>query len=57
MAKKTARQIVVLKNPETGSLYYTRKNSTKSPDPIKLKKYDKITRQVETFTESKIKLG
>lgn len=57
MAKKTARQIVVLKNPDTGTLYYTRKNSTKSPDPIKLRKYDRATRQVETFVESKIKLG
>lgn len=57
MAKKTARQIIVLKNSDTGSLYYTRKNSTKTPDPIKLRKYDPATRKVETFTESKIKLG
>lgn len=57
MAKKTARALVVLKNPTTGTLYYTRKNSTNSPDKLVLKKYDKRSRKVETFTETKIKLG
>lgn len=57
MAKKTARQLVVLRNPTTGTLYYTRKNNTNSPDKLTLKKYDKKSRRVETFTESKIKLG
>ena len=57
MAKKTARALIVLKNPKTGTLYYTRKNSTNSPDKLSLKKYDPRTRKVETFTESKVKLG
>ncbi len=57
MAKKTARALIVLKNPKTGSLYYTHKNSTNTPDKLSLRKFDKKTRQVETFTESKVKLG
>jgi ribosomal protein L33 len=40
MAKKQARQIVVLKNPETGSLYYTRKSAHNTPDKLEMKKYD-----------------
>lgn len=57
MAKKGNRQLIVLKNPDTGTLYYTRKNAVQSPDPIKLKKYDKAARKVATFVESKVKLG
>ncbi|MCC7289215.1 50S ribosomal protein L33 [bacterium] len=57
MAKKQARALIVLKNPKTGTLYFTNKNSLNSPDKIVLKKYDKKTRKVETFTESKMKLG
>jgi len=57
MAKKQARTIVVLKNPETGTLYYTKKNATETPDKLVLKKYDKKIRKVAEFTESKVKLG
>ncbi|MEI7818727.1 MAG: 50S ribosomal protein L33 [bacterium] len=57
MAKKQARQIVVLKNPETGTLYYTKKNATQTPDKLTLKKYDKKSRKVAEFVESKVKLG
>lgn len=57
MAKKGNRQIVVLKNPETGSLYYTRKNVVKTPDKLTLKKFDKKAGKVATFVETKIKLG
>ena len=57
MAKKNARQIVVLKNPETGSLYYTRKSAHNTPDKLEMKKYDPKTRKVATFVESKVKLG
>ena len=39
MAKKVARQIIVLKNPETGTLYYTRKNPTLMPYKMVQKKY------------------
>ncbi|MDP4038662.1 MAG: 50S ribosomal protein L33 [bacterium] len=54
---KTSRQIVVLKNPNSGTLYYTRKNPTNTPDKLVFKKYDKATRKVETFKESNVKLG
>jgi ribosomal protein L33 len=57
MAKQTARELIVLKNPKTGTLYFTRKNKTNSPDKISLKKFDRATRKVETFTEAKMKLG
>ena len=57
MAKKQARALIVLKNAKTGTLYYTRKSSLNSPDKIVLKKFDKRSRKVETFTESKMKLG
>lgn len=57
MAKKGNRQLIVLKNPDTGTLYYTRKNSIKTPDKLELKKYDKKAKKVATFVESKVKLG
>ena len=57
MAKKTARELIVLKNPKSGTLYFTRKNKTNSPDKITLKKFDRATRKVETFTETKMTLG
>lgn len=57
MAKKQARQLIVLKNPETGTLYYTRKNPINTPDKVTLKKYDKKIRKVAEFVESKVKLG
>lgn len=57
MAKKSARQIIVLKNSQTGTLYYTRKNATNTHDKLVLKKFDKKSRKIEVFTESKIKLG
>ncbi len=57
MAKKSSRQIVVLRNPKTGTLYYTRKNTTQNPDKLVLKKYDRVSRKIETFKETKIKLG
>lgn len=57
MAKKTARSLIVLRNAKTGTLYYTHKNSTNTADKLSLQKYDKRSRQVETFTEAKVKLG
>ncbi len=57
MAKKQARQLIVLKNPETGSLYYTKKNPINSPDKLTMKKYDPKLRKVAEFTETKMKLG
>ncbi len=57
MAKKQARTIVVLKNPETGTLYYTKKSPINTPDKLEMKKYDPKIRKVATFVESKVKLG
>lgn len=57
MAKKGNRQLIVLKNPETGSLYYTKKNIVKTTDKLSLKKFDKKSRKIATFVESKVKLG
>ncbi|MFO0955179.1 MAG: 50S ribosomal protein L33 [Candidatus Saccharibacteria bacterium] len=57
MAKKQARTIVVLKNPDTGSLYYTKKSAHNTPDKLEMKKYDPKIRKVATFVESKVKLG
>lgn len=57
MAKKTARQIVTLRNPKTGTIYYTRKNTNNTKDKLILKKFDKKSRKIETFKESKVKLG
>lgn len=57
MAKKTARQIVTLRNPRTGTIYYTRKNTNNTKDKLILKKFDKKSRKIETFKESKVKLG
>lgn len=57
MAKKQARTVVVLKNPETGTLYYTKKNASLTPDKLIMKKYDKKIRKVAEFVESKVKLG
>ncbi|MBA3679045.1 50S ribosomal protein L33 [Candidatus Saccharibacteria bacterium] len=56
MSKKTQEQIVILKNKETGSRYYTRKNPKNTVDKIELKKFDPKTRKVETFVEVKAKL-
>lgn len=57
MAKKTSRQIITLRNPKTGTIYYSRKNTTNTKDKLALRKYDKKSRKIETFKESKIKLG
>lgn len=57
MAKKGNRQLIVLKNPDTGTLYYTRKNIVKTTDKLELKKFDKKAGKVATFVESKVKLG
>ncbi len=56
MSKKTQEQIVVLKNKQTGSRYYTRKNPKNTVDKIELKKFDPKTRKVESFVEVKAKL-
>ncbi|MCA9349518.1 50S ribosomal protein L33 [Candidatus Saccharibacteria bacterium] len=57
MAKKGARQLIVLVNKATGTRYLTKKNKTNTTDKLILKKYDKKTRKVEEFTETKTSLG
>lgn len=56
MSKKTQEQIVVLRNKATKTRYYTRKNPKNTTDKLELKKYDPVSRKVETFTEIKAKL-
>ena len=37
--------------------YYTRKNTTNTPDKLKLRKYDPVLRKHVVFTETKKNLG
>jgi large subunit ribosomal protein L33 len=57
MAKKTNRALFRMVNKETGSVYYTRKNSINTPDKLELKKYDPKIRKVALFREIKADLG
>ena len=59
MAKKnTKRKLVGLVSKESGDrLYYTVKNTQNTPDKLVLRKYNKRTRQHETFEETKKNLG
>lgn len=45
--------LILLRNKETGEVYYTRKNKRKVERKIKLKKYSKKLRKRVEFTESK----
>ena len=45
--------LIILKNKETGEVYYSRKNRRKVPRKIELKKYSKSLRKRVTFKESK----
>ena len=58
MAKNSKRKLVGLVSEETGHrIYYTVKNTMNTQDKISLKKYNPVTRQHETFTETKKNLG
>ena len=46
-------QLIILKNKETGEVYYTRKNRKKVERKIELKKYSKKLRKRITFKEAK----
>ena len=39
--RHVTRSVIKLKNKETGSVYYTRKNRKQNPDTLTLKKYDR----------------
>jgi large subunit ribosomal protein L33 len=45
--------LIILKNKETGEVYYTRKNRRKVQRKIELKKFSKKLRKHVTFKEAK----
>lgn len=59
MAKKTdKRKTIGLVSEATGNrTYYTGKNSVNTPDKLRLRKYDPVTRQHVWFEETKKNLG
>jgi large subunit ribosomal protein L33 len=46
-------QLIILRNKETGEVYYSRKNRKKVERKIELKKYSKKLRKRVTFKEAK----
>ena len=58
MAKSNKRKYVGLVSEETGHrTYVTRKNTTNTPDKLRLKKYDPIVRKHVWYEETKKNLG
>lgn len=58
MAKNTKRKYVGMVSEASGHrTYVTRKNTMNTPDKLKLKKYDPITRKHELYVETKKNLG
>ena len=45
--------LIILKNKETGEVYYTRKNKRKVERKIELMKYSKVLRKRVKFKEAK----
>ncbi len=45
--------LVIIKNKETGEVYYTRKNKRKVERKLELKKYSKTLRKRIVFKEAK----
>jgi large subunit ribosomal protein L33 len=45
--------LVILKNKETGEVYWSRKNRKQTDNKLELKKFSKKLRKVITFKESK----
>jgi len=56
MAKKTAKILIKLRNPDTGTFYTTYRNpkSANTTEKLSFRKYDKKTRKHELFVENKI---
>jgi len=46
-------QLIILKNKQTGEVYYTRKNKKKVERKLELKKYSKLLRKRVVFKEAK----
>ncbi len=59
MAKKTdKRKVVGLVSEDSGHRsYYTTKNSQNTPDKLRLRKYDPVTRKHAWYAETKKNLG
>ncbi len=59
MAKKNdKRKVVALVSEASGHrTYVTTKNTQNTPEKLRLKKYDKVTRKHEWFEETKKNLG
>lgn len=59
MAKKNAkRKIIGLVSEASGHrTYVTKKNTTNTPDKLKLRKYDPIVRKHALYVETKKNLG
>ena len=55
MAKKGNRQLIRLRNKETGTFYISQKNRVNTTDKLELKKFDSKTGKRELFTEEKSK--
>ena len=53
MAKKGNRQLIKLRNKETGTFYITEKNRVNTTDKLKLKKFDKKIGKPGLFEEEK----
>ncbi|MDI9325481.1 MAG: 50S ribosomal protein L33 [Alphaproteobacteria bacterium] len=50
---KVQTHIIKIKDKKSGLILYTRKNKKQNPDKLSLKKYNKVTRKHELFTEAK----
>jgi large subunit ribosomal protein L33 len=58
MAKNTKRKYVGMVSEGSGHrTYVTRKNTMNTPDKLRLKKYDPVTRKHEWYVETKKNLG
>ena len=55
MAKNTDHKIRLVSSAGTGYFYTTTKNKKKTPDKLRLRKYDPVLRQHVEFVEAKIK--
>ncbi|MBN1331266.1 50S ribosomal protein L33 [Candidatus Dojkabacteria bacterium] len=55
MAKKGNRQLIKLRNKNTGTFYVSQKNRVNTTDKVGVKKFDKKTGKHELFEEEKIK--
>lgn len=53
MAKSNKRIIVKMKSTESSHMYTTKKNKTKTPNRLELKKYDPILRKHVLYKESR----